>query len=251
MIMSCSPSPYWNSIDISSYSSLSTKSLWLDCKTTSASSQAPVPVWGELSLSSMANKAPESSARIFNLNRGCKFHQRLSTPHTTWSIPKVDARYSWEPMLALLWRCRLWYRQRWRNLEESICKLREQSLLVETARLTFSTAWWTMQVYPSTKIHETPEENWDRAMRINLKSMFLGCKYATGQMLKQEPHVSGDRGWIINMASAYALRGGRGLGKTSNSKLAWRQAGIAFQLLIHGWCEQRVVRRRRALSVPW
>jgi NAD(P)-dependent dehydrogenase (short-subunit alcohol dehydrogenase family) len=54
-------------------------------------------------------------------------------------------------------------------------------------------------------VHLTEESIWDTTMRINAKSVFLGCKYAAGQMLKQEPHVSGDRGWIINMSSIMGI----------------------------------------------
>jgi NAD(P)-dependent dehydrogenase (short-subunit alcohol dehydrogenase family) len=45
-------------------------------------------------------------------------------------------------------------------------------------------------------------------MRVNARSVFLGCKYAITQMLKQEAHVSGDRGWIVNMSSVFGLLGG-------------------------------------------
>ncbi|EAU29457.1 predicted protein [Aspergillus terreus NIH2624] len=58
------------------------------------------------------------------------------------------------------------------------------------------------------KIHETDEAVWDTTMRVNAKSVFLGCKYGVAQMLKQEPHSSGDRGWIINIASIFGLVAG-------------------------------------------
>jgi NAD(P)-dependent dehydrogenase (short-subunit alcohol dehydrogenase family) len=57
-------------------------------------------------------------------------------------------------------------------------------------------------------IHTTTEQTWDLTMRVNAKSVFLGCKYAITQMLEQEPHESGDRGWIINISSIYGLVGG-------------------------------------------
>src|ERR1700761_6491420 len=57
-------------------------------------------------------------------------------------------------------------------------------------------------------IHTTSEKTWDTTMRVNAKSVFLGCKYAITQMLAQEPHSSGDRGWIINISSIYGLVGG-------------------------------------------
>lgn len=68
---------------------------------------------------------------------------------------------------------------------------------------------WESQ-HPSMRIHETPEESWDKTMAVNGKSVWLGCKYVIAQMLKQEPHWSGDRGWIINVSSIYGLVGARG-----------------------------------------
>ncbi|MCJ1331361.1 hypothetical protein MMC10_008051 [Thelotrema lepadinum] len=50
-------------------------------------------------------------------------------------------------------------------------------------------------------IHTATDELWHKTMAVNTDSVFYGCKYATGQMLKQEPHPSGDRGWIINLSS--------------------------------------------------
>jgi NAD(P)-dependent dehydrogenase (short-subunit alcohol dehydrogenase family) len=58
------------------------------------------------------------------------------------------------------------------------------------------------------KVHETPEDTWDLTMAVNAKSVFLGCKYACAQMIKQEASPSGDRGWIINISSIYGLVGG-------------------------------------------
>lgn len=45
-------------------------------------------------------------------------------------------------------------------------------------------------------------------MRVNVKSVFLGCKYALAQMLAQEPHASGDRGWIVNISSIMGMIAG-------------------------------------------
>lgn len=55
------------------------------------------------------------------------------------------------------------------------------------------------------KIHETSEKDWDSTMAVNVKSIFLGCKYGTAQMLKQDVLPSGDRGWIVNISSIYGL----------------------------------------------
>jgi NAD(P)-dependent dehydrogenase (short-subunit alcohol dehydrogenase family) len=58
-------------------------------------------------------------------------------------------------------------------------------------------------------IHETSEDDWDLTMAVNLKSVFLGMKYAVAQMLTQEVLPSEDRGWIVNMSSIFGLVGGR------------------------------------------
>ena len=61
-----------------------------------------------------------------------------------------------------------------------------------------------------TRVHETDEHAWDTMLRVNTTSVFLGCKYGIAQMLKQEPHSSGDRGWVINLAAIWGLVGGLG-----------------------------------------
>ena len=50
-------------------------------------------------------------------------------------------------------------------------------------------------------IHETAEDEWDRVMAINLKGIYLACKYVVPVMLQQEA------GCIINMASGAAVMG--------------------------------------------
>ncbi|MCJ1430931.1 hypothetical protein MMC27_000281, partial [Xylographa pallens] len=42
---------------------------------------------------------------------------------------------------------------------------------------------------------------------INSRSVFLGCKHAVGQFLKQEPRPNKHRGWIINTASMLGVVG--------------------------------------------
>ncbi|KAF2237569.1 NAD(P)-binding protein [Viridothelium virens] len=58
-----------------------------------------------------------------------------------------------------------------------------------------------------TFMHRATEEQWDLVMNVNARSVFLGCKYAISQMLKQLPHSSGDRGWIVNMSSCAGIVG--------------------------------------------
>ena len=64
-------------------------------------------------------------------------------------------------------------------------------------------------------VHTMSQEAWDTTMRVNTTSCFLGSKYAIQQMLKQEPHASGDRGWIVNISSIFGLVAGNDNRKAS------------------------------------
>jgi NAD(P)-dependent dehydrogenase (short-subunit alcohol dehydrogenase family) len=61
-------------------------------------------------------------------------------------------------------------------------------------------------------IVQVPEEMWDRLIDVNLKGVFLGCKYAIPQMIKQ------GGGAIVNTASVAGLRGFATLGPYGASK---------------------------------
>jgi len=63
-----------------------------------------------------------------------------------------------------------------------------------------------------TAIEDTSEELWDRIMAVNLKGIFLGCKYAVPIMKKQGGGV------IINTASVGGVRPRGGLDAYSASK---------------------------------
>ena len=54
-------------------------------------------------------------------------------------------------------------------------------------------------------IWETSLDIFEKTMSLNSTGVFLGTKHAAAQMLKQDPHSSGDRGWIINTASILGL----------------------------------------------
>lgn len=78
------------------------------------------------------------------------------------------------------------------------------------------------------RTHETDVNEYDASWKINARGVFLGCKYAAAQMLKQEPVFGQDRGWsmslpsdsqfqslysysvVVNMASALGLVGRAG-----------------------------------------
>ena len=60
-----------------------------------------------------------------------------------------------------------------------------------------------------TKLHtivDESEEEYDRTMLINAKSVWLGSKFAIRQMLEQDP-VEGSRGRVVNIASIGGLVG--------------------------------------------
>lgn len=68
------------------------------------------------------------------------------------------------------------------------------------------------------RTHEEDEKRFDFAMKVNVRGVWLGIKYATAQMLRQEPHSSGDRGWIINLCSILGLIGLEGAAIYSATK---------------------------------
>lgn len=75
------------------------------------------------------------------------------------------------------------------------------------------------------RIHETPMSTFDLTMSINTRGVFLGCKYAIAQFLKQPPLATnsrGDnvRGWIVNMGSVGSLVGLGGAPSYTASKHA-------------------------------
>lgn len=62
------------------------------------------------------------------------------------------------------------------------------------------------------KITDTGEDDWDRVMNVNVRGVFLGCKYVIPVMQK------GDGGSIINTASAAAIVGLKNLAAYTASK---------------------------------
>lgn len=72
----------------------------------------------------------------------------------------------------------------------------------------------------SVPVWDVEEATWDSQQEVNAKSVFLGCKYASKQMISQEPGVSGDRGWIVNTASIVGLVGFAGVSPYCASKHA-------------------------------
>ncbi|PYI01161.1 NAD(P)-binding protein [Aspergillus sclerotiicarbonarius CBS 121057] len=111
--------------------------------------------------------------------------------------------------------------------------------------------------------HLTDEDVWDTTMRVNAKSVFLGCKYATAQMLKQTPHLSGDRGWIINTSSvmgtvvagpaipAYCASKGAVSGLTKQLALDYAPHRIHVNAICPGYTQTAFLKQTPENSVPW
>ena len=70
-------------------------------------------------------------------------------------------------------------------------------------------------IFTSRPVDETPLEEWQRVLDVNLTGVFLGCKHAVRAM-KANP--GGPGGSIINMSSVVGLRGQRGGASYSSSK---------------------------------
>jgi glucose 1-dehydrogenase len=64
---------------------------------------------------------------------------------------------------------------------------------------------------------ETTEEDWDAIMAVNLRGVFLCCKRAIGEMLRQEP-IAEVRGRVINISSQHGMVGSPGHVAYSTSK---------------------------------
>jgi NAD(P)-dependent dehydrogenase (short-subunit alcohol dehydrogenase family) len=62
-------------------------------------------------------------------------------------------------------------------------------------------------------IWEVTNERWDKTMSINATGVFYGCRAAAKQMISQDPHPSGDRGWLINLSSILGQVGLPGSGR--------------------------------------
>lgn len=57
-----------------------------------------------------------------------------------------------------------------------------------------------------TPLHETSEEDFDRVMAVNAKGVFLGCRAAVRQMMRQAPVGDGEvRGRIVNISSQHGM----------------------------------------------
>jgi NAD(P)-dependent dehydrogenase (short-subunit alcohol dehydrogenase family) len=77
-------------------------------------------------------------------------------------------------------------------------------------------------------VWEYEETVFEKTMNVNIKGVFLGIKYASKQMIAQEPGPSGDRGWIINLASVFGLNGGPGVGEFIFCSTTWVTLSVSL-----------------------
>ncbi|KAJ1705211.1 short chain type dehydrogenase [Aspergillus flavus] len=73
-------------------------------------------------------------------------------------------------------------------------------------------------------IWDFSKEVWDKDIALNSTGVFLGCKYAPAQMIKQDPLPCGDRGWIVNIVSVFGLTGAASIAGYVASKHATMEA---------------------------
>lgn len=100
-------------------------------------------------------------------------------------------------------------------------------------------------------IHLTSESTWDITLAVNAKSVFLGCKYATAQMLKQPPHESGDRGWIVNMSSIKGLVGGPENCKSDSEDLGFSLGRERKLMIKASYCASKGAVTSLTRQVAW
>ena len=106
-------------------------------------------------------------------------------------------------------------------------------------------AGWAPESSITTEIplrcHDMPTEIFDKTLAINTRGVFLGCKYACKQMLKQrmvksEAELEEDGGWIVNLASILGLVGFNSL-REYNLEVDLR--AVLLTALLAGYCASK------------
>lgn len=124
-----------------------------------------------------------------------------------------------------VWTCECFVRRKIRVLCYFMCAIKHRS---DQTNSMVNNAGVALEQYQSggrKRMHEVDEKTFDGTIKVNSKGVFLGCKYAIAQMLKQDIIAEdGDRGWVINMAS---VAGWIGI-PTASSYIASKHACIGI-----------------------
>lgn len=118
------------------------------------------------------------------------------------------------------------------------------------------------------RLHESPLSVLDLTYQVNIKSVWLGTKYACAQFLSQEPHPLHSRtthgatedvhrGWVINLASilgsvglsgatSYALSKGAVLNFTRSAALEYAKDGIHINAIQPGFTDTSLLEKMYA-----
>ncbi|KAI4849014.1 NAD(P)-binding protein [Aureobasidium sp. EXF-8845] len=112
-------------------------------------------------------------------------------------------------------------------------------------------------------IWNADEDLWDDIQQVNSKGVFLGCKWASRQMLNQDPHPNGDRGWIVNVASVFGLvgtsnfasycaSGGAIVNMTKAVALDWTSSQMTSEVLRDEETQEHIISLHpfRGLGIP-
>ncbi|CZT19099.1 related to dehydrogenases with different specificities (related to short-chain alcohol dehydrogenases) [Ramularia collo-cygni] len=68
-------------------------------------------------------------------------------------------------------------------------------------------AGFALEARAPAPVWETDIDIFKKTQSVNVNGVFYGIKYASAQMIKQDPLPNGDRGWILNAASIFGLVG--------------------------------------------
>lgn len=103
----------------------------------------------------------------------------------------------------------------WAGLGESTCECLDSNVRFSSAKHSNYSMVNNAGIAPEASqpkpIWETTEQTFDATHRINIRGVFLGCKYAGLQMLKQDKSPVSDRaGTIINLGSVLGVLGKSG-----------------------------------------
>ena len=71
----------------------------------------------------------------------------------------------------------------------------------------------------SVPIWKIKDSTWDDGLQVNCTGTFFCVRAAAAQMVKQDPLDSGDRGWIINMASTVGLASMPNIGESCCNRI--------------------------------